>query len=86
VGEGEKAVVRVGMSVRGLTLTHDRLGRNSIVIVGDRAVFGNTANSVGCNQETTTSRSWPGSELAPPISNNLLMCGRYRRLAKKAGC
>jgi len=35
------------MSVRGLTLTHDRLGRNSIVIVGDATVFVNTANSVG---------------------------------------
>ncbi|MGA7931773.1 MAG: hypothetical protein WCA20_37955 [Candidatus Sulfotelmatobacter sp.] len=36
------------MSVRSLTLTHDRLKRNSIVIIGAAIVFGNTANSVGC--------------------------------------
>jgi hypothetical protein len=35
------------MSVRGLTVTHDRPGRNSIVIVGDATVFVNTANSAG---------------------------------------
>ena len=65
--EGEKAVVRVGMSVRGLTLTHDRLGRNSIVIVGDRTVFGNTANSVGCKiTKRTTSRCWDSG----PVSSS----------------
>jgi hypothetical protein len=34
------------MSIRGLTLTHDRLEWNFTLMVSDAIVFGNTGNSV----------------------------------------
>ena len=41
--------MRVGMPVRSLTLIQDRLKWNSRTdILGDKIVWGNTANAVGC--------------------------------------